>query len=114
MEMVLDIVSGALLAAGCFFIIVGNIGLLRMPDMFTRMHAASLIDTLGAGLFIAGLMIQGGMTLITVKLLLMLVFVFFASPTASYALANAAMSQGVKPVTKDTAESDEGGTSSNP
>ena len=103
MDMLADILSGALLAGGSFFILVGSLGLVRMPDMYTRMHAASLIDTLGAGLFIAGLMIQGGMTLITVKLLLMLVFVFFASPTASYALANAAWSQGVKPVTVDGA-----------
>ena len=51
MDMLLDILSWALLAGGSFFIIVGNIGLVRMPDLFTRMHAASLVDTLGAGLF---------------------------------------------------------------
>ena len=67
MDMLLDILSWALLAGGSFFIIVGNIGLVRMPDLFTRMHAASLVDTLGAGLFIAALMIQGGLTLISVK-----------------------------------------------
>jgi multicomponent Na+:H+ antiporter subunit G len=114
MEMLTDIVSGVFLAAGSFFILVGSLGMVRMPDVYTRMHAASLIDTLGAGLFIGGLMIQGGMTLITVKLLLMLVFVFFASPTASYALANAAWSQGVKPATVDDATDEKGGESSNP
>ena len=109
MQTVLDILSWILLAGGSFFIIVGNIGLVRMPDMYTRMHAASLIDTLGAGLFIGGLMIQGGLTQVSIKLLLMMVFVFFASPTASYALANAALSQGLKPLVKEPADEGEGG-----
>lgn len=113
MEMLADIASGALLAGGSFFILVGALGMVRMPDVYTRMHAASLVDTLGAGLFLAGLMIQGGMTLVTVKLLLMLVFVFFASPTASYALANAAWSQDLKPITVDDAKAEKGGESSN-
>ncbi|MDA0662523.1 MAG: monovalent cation/H(+) antiporter subunit G [Proteobacteria bacterium] len=114
MDMLVDIASGVFLAAGSFFILVGSLGMVRMPDVYTRMHAASLVDTLGAGFFIAGLMIQGGMTLISVKLLMMLVFVFFASPTASYALANAAWSQGVKPVTADDETDEKGGESSNP
>ncbi|NKB58586.1 MAG: sodium:proton antiporter [Alphaproteobacteria bacterium] len=100
--MLLDIISGVLLAAGSFFIIVGAIGLVRLPDMFARMHGAGVTDTLGAGLFIAGLMIQGGFTLITVKLFMILVFFFFASPTSSYALANAALSQGEKPWTRES------------
>lgn len=107
MQLLLDIVSGALLAGGSFFILVGAIGLVRLPDVFARMHGAGVTDTLGAGLFIAGLMIQGGLTLITVKLFLILVFMFFASPTSSYALANAALSQGVKPWTADDPESDD-------
>lgn len=97
MELLLDIVSGILLAAGCFFILVGAIGLIRLPDLFARMHGAGVTDTLGAALFIAGLMVQSGFSLISVKLLLILVFYFFASPTSSYALANAALSQGLKP-----------------
>ncbi len=97
MQLLLDIVSWALLGGGAFFIIAGAIGLLRLPDVFARMHGAGIVDTLGAGLFIAGLMIQGGFTLTSVKLLLMFVFIMFASPTSSYALANAALSQGVEP-----------------
>ena len=65
------------------------------------MHGAGIADTLGAGLFIAGLMLQGGLTLTTVKLLLMFIFIMIASPTSSYALANAALSQGVAPQTDD-------------
>ena len=107
MEMLLNILSAVLLAAGSFFIIVGAIGLLRLPDMFARMHGAGIIDTLGAALFIAGLMIQGGLTQVTIKLFLILVFLFFASPTSSYALANAALSQGLKPWTRDNKPEDD-------
>ena len=101
MEVLLDILSGILLAAGSFFILVGAIGLIRLPDVFARMHSAGVTDTLGAALFIGGMMLQSGLSLITVKLLLILVFFFFASPTSSYALANAALSQGLKPWSRD-------------
>ena len=107
MVTLLDIISGILLAGGSFFILVGGIGLIRLPDFYARMHGAGVTDTLGAGLFIAGLMIQGGLSLITVKLLLILVFYFFASPTSSYALANAALSQGLKPWSRDEKAKDE-------
>lgn len=105
MQLLLDIISGVLLAGGSFFILVGAIGLVRLPDVFARMHGAGVTDTLGSGLFIAGLMIQSGLTLISVKLFLILVFMFFASPTSSYALANAVLSQGVKPWTVDDPKS---------
>ena len=84
--------------AGGFFCIVGALGLLRMPDFYTRMHAASVIDTLGAGLILAGLMMKAGLTLVTVKLLMVGVLLFFASPTATHAIARAAMWRGLKPL----------------
>jgi len=114
--MVIDFLSGLLLAGGSAFILIGAIGLVRLPDFYTRMHGAGIVDTLGAGLFIAGLMLQGGLTLTTVKLLMMFVFISFAGPTSSYALANAALSQGVKPQLDDDAEDaeDEKGAPSNP
>lgn len=86
------------LLAGGFFSIVGALGLLRMPDFYTRMHAASVLDTLGAGLILAGLILQAGLTLVAVKLLMVGVLLFFASPTASHALARAAMLRGLKPL----------------
>lgn len=86
------------LLAGGFFSIVGALGLLRMPDFYTRMHAASVVDTLGAGLILAGLILQAGLTLVAVKLLMVGVLLFFASPTASHALARAAMLRGLKPM----------------
>jgi multicomponent Na+:H+ antiporter subunit G len=97
-----DALSWACLAAGGFFCVVGAVGLLRMPDCYTRMHAASVIETLGAGLIIAGLMLQTGFTLVAAKLLVMALLIFFASPTATHALARAAMARGVKPLLAPT------------
>lgn len=93
-----DIASWTLLIAGTAFCIVGGIGLLRMPDFYTRMHAASVIETLGVGLILLGLILQAGLSLVTVKLLIIGLLVFFASPTASHALARAALLRGVKPL----------------
>lgn len=88
--MIIDIASWVLLLGGGFFLIVGAIGLVRMPDFFTRMHAASVTDTAGAGLMLLGLMLQGGWSLVTFKLFAILVFLLFTSPTATHALARAA------------------------
>lgn len=98
MTNLIDGLSWFCLLAGGFFCIVGALGLLRMPDFYTRMHAASVIDTLGAGLILAGLMMQAGLTLATVKLLMVGVLLFFASPTATHAIARAAMGRGLKPL----------------
>jgi len=92
----LDIASGVLLAGGGFFCIVGAVGLLRMPDCFTRTHAASLIETLGAGLILAGLALQAGFTLALLKLVILGLLILFASPTATHALAKAARERGVE------------------
>jgi multicomponent Na+:H+ antiporter subunit G len=69
-----------------------------MPDFYTRMHAASVIETLGAGLVIAGLMLEAGFTLAAAKLAILGLLIFFASPTATHALAKAAHETGVRPV----------------
>ncbi len=98
MTLLLDIVSWLFIVAGGFFCVVGALGLLRMPDFFTRMHAASVTDTLGAGLLLVGLMLQAGLTLVTVKLLFLAVLIFFTSPTATHALAKAAVVRGLKPL----------------
>ena len=78
--------------------VIGGIGVLRLPDVYTRMHAASITDTIGAGALLLGLTIQAGVTLVAVKLILMLVFLFFTSPTSSFSLAHAALSSGVDPI----------------
>lgn len=104
MSMLLDWTSGISLLVGGLFCLVGGIGLLRMPDFFTRMHAASVTETLGVGLVLFGLLLQAGWTLVAVKLLMVGLLVFFVSPTASHALARAALVRGVKPVLADTGE----------
>jgi multicomponent Na+:H+ antiporter subunit G len=78
------------LAAGAFFAVVGCVGLIRMPDRYTRMHAASITDTLGAGLVLFGLLLLSGDALVAGKLVALGLLIFFASPTATHALARAA------------------------
>ncbi|MGE0857308.1 MAG: monovalent cation/H(+) antiporter subunit G [Hyphomicrobiaceae bacterium] len=108
---VLDILSWALILAGGFFIVVGAIGMVRMPDVYTRMHAASIIDTMGAGLLLTGLMLQAGLSLITLKLVFLLLLFFFFGPEVTHALAQAALAADVKPqLTEDRRGRTPGGT----
>jgi multicomponent Na+:H+ antiporter subunit G len=92
-----DLLSWILILGGCFFILVGALGLIRMPDVFTRLHAGGVMDTMGAGMILAALMFQTGFSLVTVKLVLVLVFVWFSSPISTYALARAALKSGEEP-----------------
>ena len=94
MNIIIDILGWILLIGGGFFVMVGGVGVIRMPDVFTRLHAAGVTDTLGAAMILIGLMLQSEarLSLITVKLLLILVFLLFTSPTSSHALARAALS----------------------
>jgi len=93
-----DTLSWVLLVGGSFFCVTGAIGLLRLPDFYARLHGAGIIDTLGAGLILAGLMLQAGFSLVTVKLLFILFFVLITSPTATHAIAHAAHTRGLDPV----------------
>ncbi len=97
MAIVLDAASWVLLLAGGAFIFIGGVGVLRMPDFYTRMHAAGLTDTLGTLLTMVGLILQSGFTLSTAKLLAILLFLLLTAPTAAYALANAARLAGLVP-----------------
>jgi len=92
----LDILSWALLVAGGAFCVIGGLGLVRLRGFFPRTHAASVIDSAGAGLILAGLLLQAGWTLVAVKLVIIGLLIFFASPTATHALANAALARGLK------------------
>ena len=95
--MIVEMLSWLLLAAGAFFVLVGAIGLLRMPDLYTRMHAASVAESMGALLILLGLMLQAGWSLAVFKLLAILLFLLFTSPTAAYALINTALLSGRQP-----------------
>jgi multicomponent Na+:H+ antiporter subunit G len=97
MALALDVVSWVLLSAGGAFVLIGGIGALRMPNLYTRMHAASVTDTMGAILVITGVMMQAGLSLATIKLAAILLFLLITSPTSSYALASAALIAGIRP-----------------
>jgi multicomponent Na+:H+ antiporter subunit G len=98
MSAALDAISWVCLVGGGFFCIVGGIGLMRMPDFYTRMQAASLTETLGAGLILLGLLIQAGLTLIGAKIVMVGLLIFFTSPTATHALAKAALVRDLQPL----------------
>jgi multicomponent Na+:H+ antiporter subunit G len=97
MSLLVDLLSWGFLLAGSFFVVTGGVGVIRMPDLFTRLHAAAVTDTGGAGLVLVGLMFQGGLSLVTVKLVLILGFLWFSSPVSTYALARAALAGGEEP-----------------
>lgn len=97
MTIVADVLSWIFLLSGSFFVVVGAVGVIRMPDLFTRLHAGGITDTMGAGLILTGLMFHGGFTLVTAKLILVLGFLWFSSPVSTYALARATLASGQEP-----------------
>lgn len=98
MSIVTTYLSWALLVLGGFLCVSGSVGLLRFPDFFTRMHAASVTDTLATGMILVGLMLQAPSWIVLGKLIMILVFVLLTSPTAGHALAKAALHSGLKPL----------------
>ena len=94
----LDVLGWVLLVTGSLFVITGGIGMLRLPDFYTRIHAAGLTDTVGAWLILIGLCCQAGLSLVTVKLGILLFFLVATSPLASHALAKAAYLRGLDPL----------------
>ena len=106
---IVDIASWVVLMLGALFCIIGGIGLYRLPDFFSRLHGAGITDTLGAGLILFGLMLQAGLTLITVKLLFILAILWLTSPTSTHAIAKAARMSGQEPLVDKGADSAQGG-----
>jgi multicomponent Na+:H+ antiporter subunit G len=96
--LVAEVLSWAFLMAGSVFLLIGGLGLIRLPDFYTRIHAAGITDTMGAWLILIGLMFSAGWTLISVKLLMLLFFLAVTSPLASHALAKAALLRGLEPM----------------
>lgn len=106
-DLLLDVASWILLTLGAAFVFVGGLGALRLPNLYTRMHAASLTDAMGAILILTGIMLQAQGPLVVTKLAAILLFLLLTSPTSSYALANAAILSGLKPNTKEKGEGTE-------
>ena len=93
---IINVISTIFILAGLFFIIAGTIGLIRLPDFYSRMHATGKCDTLGEGLVIMGLIIYNGLNFISVKLLFLVIFIFVVNPVATHAIARAAYKVGLQ------------------
>jgi multicomponent Na+:H+ antiporter subunit G len=102
-QILITILSGFFIALGVVALLIGSLGLLRLPDVYCRIHAVGMIDTAGASFIILGMIIHEGFTLVTVKLVLIGVFMFFTSPIATHAVAQVAYKSGVVPVGRNLA-----------
>lgn len=116
MDLALTVITYACLAVGCFFSLTGAVGLLRMPDFYTRLHPAGKNDTLGVLFIVTGLLAE---TLkydygffVGAKLLLVVLFVFLTAPAATHALTQAAFLEGLRPWGCDTTDPALGGEQS--
>lgn len=98
LDAVILALSWVFILGGSVFVVIGAFGTLRLPDFWSRLHAASITDSAGVILLIIGMCLQGGATLITVKLLIIGVFLFITGPTATHAIANAALVTGLRPI----------------
>jgi multicomponent Na+:H+ antiporter subunit G len=91
------VVAGILVVAGLFFLAVSGIGLIRLPDFYTRNHAVGKSETLGAMLLLCGLAIYNGLEITSAKLVIILLFIALANPTATHIVARAAFRSGLQP-----------------
>lgn len=103
METILDVIAALFMLVGFFFVIVAAVGVLRLPDFYTRMHASGKSETLGIMLTLIGLAIYQGFNLVSLKILMISVFVLLANPIGSHAISRAAFYAGVKPWKKSDA-----------
>lgn len=95
-DLLLDIATWVLFALGGACVLLGGIGALRLPHFYTRVHAASLTDSMATLLIFSGIILQSGLSLATLKLLAIMVFLLLTAPTATYALVNAALTSGLE------------------
>lgn len=110
MDTALSILASLLLGMGCFFSLTGGVGILRMPDFYSRLHPAGKTDTLCVMLVISGLLVQCVQydydPLVAAKLLLIAAFIFITAPTATHAITQAAWHDGLKPWSRKEIPSD--------
>ena len=96
LDTVLQILSIISMIIGLFFLVVAIVGLLRLPDVYNRLHATSKCDTLGAGLVLLSLALQSEMA-VAIRLALLIIFVLITNPTAAHVIARVAYTTGIKP-----------------
>jgi len=97
LETAVNLLSWFFIVSGSVFVVIGAVGTLRFPDFWSRLHAASITDSAGMILLVIGMCLQAGLTLVTVKLLIIGVFLFITGPTSTHAVANAALVTGLRP-----------------
>jgi multicomponent Na+:H+ antiporter subunit G len=107
MTMMVDLLSGLFLLVGGFLCITGGLGVLRLPDFFSRVHAAGLTETLGTPLLLIGLMLQMAWSLDLIKVVFIMLLVLATNPAATHAMAKAALHGGQRPLAADAAASAE-------
>jgi multicomponent Na+:H+ antiporter subunit G len=96
-DMLLNILSWVLILSGSAFTLIGAIGTLRFPDFWSRLHAASVSESAGMILLVSGMCLHSGFTLITVKLIIIAIFIFITGPTSTHAVASASLTSGETP-----------------
>ena len=101
MDMLVLALSGLSIVIGVIALLIGSLGLIKLPDVYCRIHAVGMIDSAGASFIILGMIIHQGFSLVSFKLALIGVFLFFTSPIATHAVAQVAHKMGVKPVGRD-------------
>ena len=98
MDLLATVVRDLFLVVGALSVLIGSIGVVRFPDFFSRIHAAGVTDSVGTGFIFAGLMIEAGLNIATIKLVIILILMLTTSPTSSHALAKAALHGGHMPL----------------
>ena len=101
MDTLMPILASIFIGLGVLSILIGALGLIRLPDVYARIHAAGIIDTAGVAFFILGMICLSGWSLVTVKLILIGIFLFFTSPISGHAIARVAHLSGIKPEGRD-------------
>ena len=100
MDTLINLISFIFIFIGSITILIGSLGLLRLPDVFSRIHAVGMIDTAGIGFIIFGLLIYSGFTIVSIKLLILGFVLIFTSPISGHAVAISAKKTGLEPITK--------------
>lgn len=95
--LVSDMISSALLLAGALFFFAGTVGLLRFPDVYTRLHALTKADNVGLGLMVLGLAVQAESWAVAGKLLMIWLLVLLASASVAHLVAKTAQEKGIEP-----------------
>lgn len=100
-DLAINVISFGFICVGAFFVLSGALGILRMPDFFSRIHPAGVIDSFGAPLILLGVAINLGFTLISGKIILLILLLLITNPTATHILSQTALINKLKPWTKE-------------